>query len=139
MTSTALTPMQSFQEKLKDKIRDDIASMLPDEVISEMAQRVVNEEFFTKRQVKMSAYGYDTKEVPSAFQEAVLAASKPLIDAEVKKTLAANAERIAAQFDKVIADGILQMTLRALDEKLSNVLEGQGYSIKQALEKIGER
>ena len=51
--STELTPMQTFTERLQTKIRDDIAGMIPDEVISEMVKKSTQSLFFDKKRVEI--------------------------------------------------------------------------------------
>jgi hypothetical protein len=133
-----MTPMEAFQAKLKDKIRDDIASMLPDEAVAEMAARVVNEEFFTKTRRNVgSSYSPDWREEPSPFQRMVLEAAKPIVEAEVKKALQENNQRVLESFDQTVKAGLLKLMLESFEQKIEQAITNNGYAIKNALEQIG--
>lgn len=137
--STALTPMQTFQERLKGKLRDDIASMLPDEAISEMVKTVINEEFFTKRTVKKASsnhYNPEYETAPSEFQEMVLKSAKPIIEEQVRRVLVENARVIQESLDNTIRGGVLKMMLEVFDAKITDVIQKKGWEIKNALEQL---
>lgn len=127
-TAPTQTPMEAFQEKLKAKMRDDIASLLPDDVVASMVQKVINDEFFAKKTVRTNPNSWNdhsTKELPTPFQEAVMIAAKPIIDDHVKRIIAENAERIAAQIDTTVKNGLLSMCLQQIDQTLDNIVRRQ--------------
>lgn len=41
--TTQLTPQQSFEEKLKDRIRENIGDLMPDALLSQMIARAMSE------------------------------------------------------------------------------------------------
>jgi hypothetical protein len=128
VATTTQTPMDAFQAKLKEKLRDDIAQLLPDEVIASMVERVVNEEFFTKKTVRTNPSSWSdhsTKELPSPFQEMVLQAAKPMVEEAVRKVITDNAERITKQVDDTVKNGLLSMCLTQIDYTLTNVIQRQ--------------
>jgi hypothetical protein len=91
--SNELTPMQTFEEKVKAKLKDTIADMLPDEALAALVQRAVDERFFKPRKEQV---GYNTVEKPSWFAEAVAQEAKPLIDAYIKRAFEDHREAIQA-------------------------------------------
>ena len=56
MTTKELTPQQTFEEKIKDRIRADIGDLIPDEMLREMVKRSL-EDFFFKDTEHQKTYG----------------------------------------------------------------------------------
>lgn len=44
--STQLTPQMAFEEKVKERIRDSIGDLMPDEVLVDILRRAIEEQFF---------------------------------------------------------------------------------------------
>ncbi len=140
MTETAiaspLTPMQTFQQNLQEKLRNDIANLLPPEALAEMVQRVVNDEFFKKRRVPTPGRGHystDTVEAPSAFEEMVLKETRPVIKLAVDQVLVDNAEAIRTKIDAVIKSGLISLTMNAIDDAIADRLSRVGYEVTEAI------
>lgn len=53
----ALAPMEQFQEKLRKKIRDDFAEMLPEEVLDQLQKKAIEDAFFKERKVTVPSDG----------------------------------------------------------------------------------
>lgn len=84
--TTSLTPMQTFEAKVKTKLKETIADMLPDDALDGLVQKAVEEEFFkpTRRNLGTD-YQPRWEEAPSWFMQEVAKLAKPIIDARVKK------------------------------------------------------
>lgn len=139
----ALAPMETFMERVKSKLRDDIASMLPDEVVSEMVKKVVNEEFFAKRLVDDptdNSYGTKRKiEKPSAFQEAVITAVKPIVNRQVAEILVTYKEPIESQIRGAIDNGLSSMVLQAINEAFKQLFQQSQWDIEQRVRNMLQR
>lgn len=48
MSTNALTAEQSFQEKMKERIRAQIGDLMPEEMLKAMVEKAVQEAFFTR-------------------------------------------------------------------------------------------
>ena len=57
--TTALTPMQSFEEKVKERLTKDIGDLIPDEALVAMIERATEDCFF-KEQKETTGSGYNT-------------------------------------------------------------------------------
>lgn len=91
-------PITEFQDKLKQRIRDDIRDLLPDSAVAGLVEKAVNEEFFQPRRVDED-YGRWRME-PSWFVTEIRKAAEPIIRAEVSRFIAEN----PAAIEKVIAE-----------------------------------
>ncbi len=106
-------PMQGFQNRVLQKIRDDIGKMLPDEVVEGLVQRAIDEEFF--RPVKVySQYGND-KEEPSWFIKEVTKLSKPVLEKYIAEHVKEREKDIKKVIDEFLTTQRLQLiTLAAM-------------------------
>ena len=139
-----ISPMEEFQENLKKSLRDDIARMLPDAAVKEMIERVVREEFFTKRKVREpGSREWDNKfiEKGTVFQDIVMEHAKPILEALAKEWLKENQSLLVQQWHRVVDEGLLQYvenlqrgmatdalrtTLRGFYQELNNERAKQG-------------
>lgn len=64
--STSLTPQQSFEESIKERLRDDIGKFMPDDVLKGLVDKAIQDLFF-KRYKETS--GYHSVEEPSWFEK----------------------------------------------------------------------
>lgn len=137
MTSTAVAPMQAFQERVKEKLKADIGQLLPDEVVSEMVQRVIAEEFFTKKTIRNNPQSYNdtsTREEPSVFQHMVIEAAKPLVAEAASKVFEENRRRMQKQIDEAVQSGLLKMALHYLDTAIVTAFQKQPWELQSAVQ-----
>ena len=46
IVKTSSNPMEAFQTRVLEKVREDIGKMLPDEVVEGLVKRAIDEQFF---------------------------------------------------------------------------------------------
>ena len=128
--------MKNFMDNLKVKIRDDIASMLPDSVINEMAQQVVKDEFLTKKKVKDPNGGYYAKEVEihCEFQKLVIDAATPIIKKYIEDYVQENKDLITAQIHEILSNGIQELFTSVLKKSILKFIVDDPYAFRNALE-----
>jgi hypothetical protein len=138
----ALAPMETFMERVKQKLRDDIGSLLPDEAVSDMVKKVVNDEFFAKRIVpkpNRGSYSNETIELPSHFTEIVTAAIKPIIERQVAEILVTYKEPIETQITTAIDNGLSTMVLQAINEAFRQLFQQKQWDIEQSVRNMLQR
>ena len=119
LAKTDENPMQTFQARVIDKIKTDIGSMLPDEVLQGLAGEAVQAMFFKPETVHNPRFtNYNdqprTIERPSWFQAAMIEAVAPLLKQAVDAHVAANRETIDAAIAAALdADKLRTATLIA--------------------------
>ena len=128
-----LTPQQSFEQKLSDRIREDIGELMPAEALAEIVSKAIEKSFFEERKVSDRGY-YDNgrKEVPW-----IVALVKKEMDARVqvavKEWVASNGDKIEKtikdRFDEGMAtavvrtiDNIFQPSMQNLQSQMSDVI-----------------
>ena len=125
------SPMEEFQDNLKKSLRDDIARMLPDAAVAELIQRVIQEEFFTKRTVPKP--DQKTVQVPSAFQQMVVDAAKPILEREAAKLVEKLEYKIAEQIKETVEAGALGVVTRAMTTVVNQAFFDSEQRFKQAV------
>lgn len=130
-----LTPLESFNERVQAKLRDDVAGMLPDELLKAMVEKATQSLFFerkTERREK-SWNNYETIELPSAFEKAVMEAVKPIIQAQVAAVVEARMPEIVAAVDKALDEGLMSLAVATLDKWFKTALQANTFNIEMNL------
>lgn len=140
--AATLTSQQQFEENIKDRLRKDIGSLLPDDVLAKLIEKSIQEIFFT-RVVEKDRYGYTTKDEPSWFtkevdkqlkhsaSEAITgyfdqhkeAIGKLVVEHILAKTPQVLVSIIVGAFLAKSHDLAQQTTADSLEEKLRNILK----------------
>ena len=103
-----LTPMQSFQEKIKDRIKENIMDSLPDEVVDSLFDKCLNETFFKGKENKNN-WGQVTSIQKSWFEEEVLKLCKPILEERLKIWFKDHEDIAKKAMDKVLDTNMLSM------------------------------
>mgnify|MGYP001596933183 CR=1 FL=1 len=135
MAANLPTPMETFLERVKAKLRDDIGSLLPEEAVADMVKRVVEDEFFTKTQKNVGT-GYNPvyKPEPSAFQAMVIEAFKPIMEKHALIVAERHAADIEAHIKQTVEAGLMAMALKSLDKVFADALEHHAWNIQNVIE-----
>jgi hypothetical protein len=126
---TQLTPMQTFEEKVKARLKETIADMLPDEALAGLVQKAVDEQFFKRRQIK-DDYGRIKSESPSWFVQEVARLAEPLIKEHVAAAFAGRKSEIEDAIKQFVSDQNLMLIMFAY---LSRQTEQSVYALGQEI------
>lgn len=106
--TTNKSPIEEFQDRVKDKLKADIGSMLPDDVLAQLTQRAVDEQFFKERRIPQR-YGQD--EIgPSWFVEEVAKIAEPIIRQHINSFIETHKQDIEAAIEQYINEQNLTLT-----------------------------
>jgi hypothetical protein len=132
---STLTPEQSFQEKVKARIRESIGDLMPDEMLQQLVSRAVEDAFF-KRIETSNYYGRQEHRDPwlTLFVREQL---EKQVQSAVEAWMGANADKITTLIQQTLDGGILTCIARAvsrqfespmndLEEKLGGVIATLG-------------
>jgi len=126
--ATNVDPMQTFQEKVVEKLRGDIGEMLPDEALVKLVERAVDEQFFKERTVYVQ-YGNDTKK-PSWFVEAIGEVATPLIKKTVEQYVADHEDVIKKALEDYLTEHNLTLLMvAAISQNMSSEIMNQAMNI----------
>ena len=102
---TALERSESFESKMKDRIREAIGDLIPDEELAKMVRRGIDSVFFDSKQVLVGK-GYNEKyEDRPGFMGALV---KELLEEKVVSEAASYIEEHQDDIDKLVKDAITQ-------------------------------
>lgn len=96
-------PFEEFKENLSNKIKNDIGSMLPEAVVTNLIEKAVHESFFKERQVNVGSSWssrYETR--PSWFVEEVAKAVEPMMREQVNLYIEKHKNEIENEIKKYI-------------------------------------
>lgn len=135
--ASKVDPVEAFQDRIKERVRNDIRDMLPDEAVAELVRRAVEEEFFRPRKVEVErGFSSRTEVHPSWFVEEVVKAATPIIKQAVVQAVADRPEVI----EKVIGDFLDQNKLAAfVTAHLTDVLSGALFSFSDQVRQLTQR
>lgn len=121
-----LTPLQDFEAKLRDKIRTDIGALIPDEALSALVQRAIEEDLFKDRPGPRDDWGRPLrKDIPSPFVQAVREAVDEAVKAETTRQLAAMKDVIEDKVREMVGQSLVDVVLRSMAGSIDIILQKQ--------------
>ena len=109
-----LVEKKSFEERMKDRIRDSIGELMTDEELSKIVKKATEEIFFKPTTVKE---GYHTREEKPFIFDLVKDLLRDSVHIQVKDYFEENKESILERIDKIIKEGLGSAVLNALASK----------------------
>ena len=122
MTSTEMTPIETFQEKVKTRLKKDISDLLPDEVLTSLIEKSIHEMFFEDRQVPSGHGGYNREMEKSWFNQAVKEAMAERLDDHIKLHIQRHKEEIDQKITKTVSEAMPQVIAR-IDVSLQSLVD----------------
>jgi hypothetical protein len=124
--------MQTFEEKVKSRLKETIADMLPDEALAALVQRAVDEQFFKPRKTGTGAYNDPYKDAPGWFVSEVAKLAEPIIKEHVEKAFAMRRNAIEEAVRKFVAEQNLALLMTtAITQNMSQMMFDAAYKIVQ--------
>jgi hypothetical protein len=136
--SNAVAIPQTFEQKLKDRIRDSMGELMSEDDLKKIVEASVNDILFKVRQVKYdTGYGGGTsmRQEPPLIQEILT----PLIKDMTYKVITEWAKEpqnqavIEATIKERLGKGITDAIAMALDQKFNQAFFGLQQALKQAM------
>ena len=135
--NTEVAIPQTFEQKMKNRIRDSIGDLITDEELKKMIDRTMEESFFTKRpNPKYNHYGNRSTEpeyLPPFIHEIVNELVRPSVDKFISEYMKEHSEEMIAAIEKVCSNGIGNAVLGAMDAKLYSQLSSFQFNVIQQL------
>ena len=120
--TTNTDPMAEFRERVLKKLQADIGEMMPDEALSGLIERAVEEQFF-KPVIEVNDYGRETKNEPSWFVREVAKVAEPFIKREVANWITDHEDEIGQAVKQFLDDkSLMILTLQAMKQHTQNDL-----------------
>lgn len=129
------TPQEAFQQKIQDRLREDVGSLIPDEVIAEMTKKAINDMFFTRRG-SVDAYGRPQIKELSWFEKEVEEQTRAKVRQALSDYMKENGKELVKNAADAIAKKAPEILATFLIEGIVNSATGYSYSLTDTLRAI---
>lgn len=126
-----ITTGNTFEERMKARIKDSIGDLITDEDLTKLINRGVEDVFFKKTVIRVNSY--DTKEGPSLLESIVKELLETQVRDCVKDYLKDNSETVKTTIDEVVREGIGKAMIAAMNQSFQNSLYQFQANISQQL------
>lgn len=131
--STEITNPETFEQKLKNRIKDSIGDLISNEDLSKLVHRGVEEIFFQRRpNPKHNGYSSNTLvTIEPLLHELVRDAIQPAVVAAVETWVQEHHTEMMKVVDEVVKEGVGTAVLEAMNRKLQDPLmhfQGEVYN-----------
>ena len=107
--------LQEFKDRVRDKLKNDIGSLMPDEVLQTLVQSAIRELFFDRvPEVRDNWGNVKVPEKQSWFMEAVREEIMPILQREVRSCIEDRKQEIADRVREFMGDKELSVMLAAV-------------------------
>lgn len=125
--------MVAFRERVKSKVREDIAAMIPDEAIEQMVREVIKDEFFKDR-VKKDDYGRESERKKSWFVEAVVQAAEPIVKDHIQTYITNNEHVLERALGEVLnPNNLTLLAVRAFSSEVGGAINHLSDQFREAI------
>lgn len=122
--STAVATTKDFQERMFERIRDQMGDLLTEDDLRKIVEAAVQKAFFEERR---GEYG---RTVEPVFVEMMRGLMQSRVSAAIEKWLADNPEEVNKVIQDVIAKGFLGMISHSFEARLSWPLQQFAQELK---------
>lgn len=115
--TTAVSTTQDFQERLYEKIRADIGSLMTDEDVKKLLEAAMERTFFTPT---TKQDGYRTYEGPPRIVDMMKELMAPTLHKALSQWMEEHPEIVKQQLEKALAGGMANAIIDAFNSRLSS-------------------
>ncbi len=133
---TDIVESKTFEQRMKERIRDSIGDLISDEDLTKMVDRSLEEVFFKPRPNPKYASYYNAGEpatIPPLLHELVKEVMEANVQAAVREWIGSNQEEVNATIQKVIQEGIGAAVLGAMNSMFNYQLSNLQNNISQQI------
>lgn len=113
--TTAIETTKNFQEKMFEKIRDQMGDLLTDEDLKRLVNTAVQKAFFEPRTQK-SPGGWHDVTLPPLFIETITDELKPRMEEAAKEWIKNHPDEVSKAINDVIGKGFTKIILGYMDQ-----------------------
>jgi uncharacterized membrane protein YheB (UPF0754 family) len=113
--TTEVTFNKSFQEKMFEKVRDQMGDLLTNEELKKIVDAAMDKAFFEKR---YDTSGYNKREIDSQFVELIRKEMTPLVQRQVAQWLKDNEAQVLKAIDETIAKGFHALVQQHMENQI---------------------
>jgi hypothetical protein len=133
---TDIVESKTFEQRMKERIRDSIGDLISDEDLTKMVDRSLEEVFFKPRSNPKHASYYNAGEpatIPPLLHELVKEVMEANVQAAVREYIGSHTEEVNATIQKVVQEGIGVAVLGAMNSMFNYQLSNLQNNISQQI------
>ena len=119
--SNAIVENKTFEEKMKDRIKESIGDLIGDEDLKKLLDAAMHDVFFKPSKIKVNSW--DTKDGPSFLQEIV----KELMEDKVRDAVQVYINTHTDEVNKIIEDVVTEGAGMAMVKAMNQLFSNQMY------------
>lgn len=114
--STEITDTKTFQERMFERVRDQMGDLLTETELKQIVDQAVNKAFFEPRKIST---GYRDEIKPAIFVEMMETELKSRVGKALEQWIQDNPEAVAQAIEKVIQEGITKAVMQTLEWRMN--------------------
>jgi hypothetical protein len=133
---TDIVESKTFEQRMKERIRDSIGDLISDEDLTKMVDRSLEEVFFKPRPNPKYASYYNAGEpatIPPLLHDIIKEVMEANVQAAVREWIGSNQEEVNAIIQKVVQEGIGSAVLGAMNSMFNHQLSNLQNNISQQI------
>jgi hypothetical protein len=133
---TDIVESKTFEQRMKERIRDSIGDLISDEDLTKMVDRSLEEVFFKSRPNPKHAAYYNSGEpatIPPLLHDIIKEVLEANVQAAVREWIGSNQEEVNVIIQKVVQEGIGAAVLGAMNSMFSHQLSNFQANISQQI------
>lgn len=131
MAGNNLALTLSFQEKIKERIRESMGDLISDEDLESIVRAGIDDVFFTTRFVDDGRY--NKKEIPPLINTMVAELLTERMNMIIREWLKEHEEEVLELVNQVVADGAANAMMRGFNFLLENTMNNMVHDIGRNL------
>jgi hypothetical protein len=132
MTDSTLVPAKSFEEKMKERIKDGIGDLLSDEEVKKLIDKGMDEVFLRPQSIPdPRGYGASTVK-PCLLHEIVKTELQPIVTIAVRDYIAEHKEEVQAAITLATSQGMAG----AMAQAINNIFSGSMINLQNQIVQV---
>jgi lantibiotic modifying enzyme len=125
--STEITTTKTFQERMFERVRDQMGDLLTDDDLKKIVNSAVQKAFFEERVVRS---GYSDVKEPAIFVKMMEHELRDRVSKATEQWLKDNPEIVTQTIERVIQDGIFKAVMQTLEWRMNWPLQQFAEQLK---------
>ena len=134
--SNKLTPQQTFEKKIEDRLRSDIGDLIPDELLQQLVSRAIEKNFFEQvKHVEYNAYSADkVTYTDSFFVQKIQSLLEERVSLSIDKWIAENQDLVAEKIESTVKAAPETLVLNAISSMFNGSIQSLQWQMQAELD-----
>jgi len=132
-TNTTLAEQKTFEQRMIDKVKNDIGDLITNEELSKIVAKAMDEIFFAKK-VEKDYYGNIKSSKPALVEDMVKDLMKPEVEKAVEHYISEHKEEISEMIQTCVQNGMAGAITTAINNFFYMQMNNFTYDIQQRIQ-----